>query len=282
MLIAYLVVVIIGQIIFISYKLGEPVRDWKDSISVEVISPDYYDCAFLSWSLREEQITGSDLILKNEGRYMNISIAIYEDNELFYQPTSNKNNIVDFKKYSSTISFQKEEIIYLFILKWENKINTTLHHGWEPAKYINGALVESSFLGICRNTGEQLWNYRLGQNELFLTLEDNKVYFYNSGNYKIKDSDPAPEFASIYYRELENFEEKIVVHTFDFTVDYYDELIGLGFNQPLLLRFKVEEEGIRYELVSIKTPNNYSDITELKSVIEERVTGVIESGVIPF
>lgn len=96
--------------------------------------------------------------------------------------------------------------------------------------YVSGRLTESVLFLLDTGDGAVLYEQKLEKNELFLTARGSKCYFYDCGSesqrklfglYEI----PA-QSARVYYRDQENWQERVLVHEFDYCLEPEQTLEG--------------------------------------------------------
>ena len=107
-----------------------------------------------------------------------------------------------------------DEYIWIVTENW----NSPHYNG-----YISGDLTESILMLADMETGEILFQKELAEDELFLTSERDRCYFYDCGQ---RESEKwfgllkiPGRNARIYYREKDSWEEEVWVYTFDYELE---------------------------------------------------------------
>lgn len=78
--------------------------------------------------------------------------------------------------------------------------------------YLNGHLSKSIVMLVDMMDGTVLFQAEAGENELYLTSRGSLCYFYKAGK-------PGREDASIYCRDIQDWETKETIYTFDYAVE---------------------------------------------------------------
>lgn len=120
---------------------------------------------------------------------------------------------------------------------------------WSSAHYNgyrSGDLRSSTLLFVDMRNGEFLFSQVLGKNELYLTSKDTRCYFYDCG------TEPEEAFfglfrrpgqnAQIYYRDIEDWEEKRTVCEFDY-VNWPEDMDDEKAVEKCI-RFYIQEEQV--------------------------------------
>ncbi|MFI3172759.1 MAG: hypothetical protein R3Y58_10425 [Eubacteriales bacterium] len=133
-------------------------------------------------------------------------LRVYQNDNIVYETERDS--------VSALTAINTEDILYIWTSQW-NGTGTTGAATW--AYYFDDALYSGEIIAIDTNTYDEIATFYTKEDELFLTINNNKAYFYHRGYAENQgmlwwEED---KNAKIYYRDLDEFHIKHIVHTFD-------------------------------------------------------------------
>lgn len=132
---------------------------------------------------------------------------------------------------------------------------------WETpvySSYTSGKLEGGSLLLVDMSDGAVLFQKELGANELFLTCREGKCYFYFCGSEAEERlfgllKTPAQN-ACVYYRDVENWDEPVLVYDFGY-VEWLEDEWDRKLTGSFRLRFTLEEDAVTVTAVARERPD---------------------------
>ncbi|MFI3176425.1 MAG: hypothetical protein R3Y67_02905 [Eubacteriales bacterium] len=183
------------------------------------------------------QFEMDDYLIKYErigenGNYQRL-LRIYQNDNIVYETQRDS--------VSALTAVKTEDMLYIWASQW-NGTGMTGAATW--VYYFDDALYSGELIAIDTNTYDTIAIFDTKEDELFLTINDNKAYFYhrgyaeNQGMLWWKED----KNAKVYYRNLDDFDTKHIMHTFDFDDTFHEQEINLEQAIGIDMSFMENEE----------------------------------------
>ncbi len=118
--------------------------------------------------------------------------------------------------------------------------------GWDSIRFSDGLLESGKISCVDITTGETKWEQTTGEHEFFLAKVGERFYFYERGERKKWGAD---EHAHLYYRTMEEWEEKRLIYEFDFAETPPKASVEYR------MKFSIQEDAIEVEYRHINNNN---------------------------
>ncbi len=191
--------------------------------------------SYVNRELTQFQI--DDYLIRNEDNdniddYQHL-LRVYQNDNIVYE--------TELDGISALTAVKADNMLYIWASQW-NGTGTTGAATW--VYYFDDALYSGEIIAIDTNTYDTVATFDTKEDELFLTINDNKAYFYHRGYAENQgmlwwEED---KNAKIYYRDLDDFDTKHIIHTFDFDDTFHEQEVNLEQALGIDMSFMENEE----------------------------------------